>query len=44
MVFTARYHLARGYCCGSCCRHCPYDLMATKGTTHMRDDVRDTEQ
>jgi len=25
MVFTAAYHLRRGYCCGSGCRHCPYD-------------------
>lgn len=25
MAFTARYHLRRGYCCGSGCRHCPYD-------------------
>ena len=24
MVFTAQYHLRRGYCCGSKCRHCPY--------------------
>jgi hypothetical protein len=24
MVFTAAYHLRRGYCCGSSCRHCPY--------------------
>jgi hypothetical protein len=24
MVFTAAYHLRRGYCCGSQCRHCPY--------------------
>jgi Family of unknown function (DUF5522) len=24
MVFTAAYHLKRGYCCGSKCRHCPY--------------------
>ena len=24
MVFTASYHLKRGYCCGSGCRHCPY--------------------
>ena len=23
-VFTAAYHLKRGYCCGSNCRHCPY--------------------
>lgn len=24
MVFTAQYHLRRGSCCGSGCRHCPY--------------------
>jgi hypothetical protein len=24
MVFTAAYHLRRGYCCGHRCRHCPY--------------------
>lgn len=24
-VFTAAYLLKRGYCCGSGCRHCPYD-------------------
>jgi hypothetical protein len=24
IVFTARYHLRRGTCCGSGCRHCPY--------------------
>ncbi len=24
MVFTATYHLRRGYCCASRCRHCPY--------------------
>jgi Family of unknown function (DUF5522) len=23
-VFTAKYLLRRGYCCGSGCRHCPY--------------------
>jgi hypothetical protein len=24
LVFTAAYHLKRGSCCGSECRHCPY--------------------
>ena len=24
IVFTAAYHLKRGYCCNSGCRHCPY--------------------
>jgi Family of unknown function (DUF5522) len=24
LVFTAAYHLKRGTCCNSNCRHCPY--------------------
>lgn len=24
VVFTKEYHLNRGHCCGSGCRHCPY--------------------
>jgi len=24
VVYTAEYHLKRGYCCHSGCRHCPY--------------------
>jgi hypothetical protein len=24
VVFTETYHLRRGYCCESGCRHCPY--------------------
>ena len=24
MVFTEKFLLRRGYCCGSGCRHCPY--------------------
>jgi hypothetical protein len=24
LVFTEKYHLKRGYCCQSGCRHCPY--------------------
>ena len=27
MAFTERYHLARGNCCGSSCRHCPFDYI-----------------
>ncbi|MFB6457755.1 DUF5522 domain-containing protein [Chitinophaga sp. Hz27] len=26
MVFTEKFHLDRGYCCGNGCRHCPYDF------------------
>ena len=24
LVFTAAYHLKRGFCCNNDCRHCPY--------------------
>jgi hypothetical protein len=24
LVFTSAYHLKRGFCCNSGCRHCPY--------------------
>lgn len=32
MVFTAAYHLKRGYCCGNGCRHCPYPKDDKKST------------
>ena len=32
-VFTAHYHLKRGYCCNSKCRHCPYGLAPDAGST-----------
>jgi Family of unknown function (DUF5522) len=28
LVFTEAYHLKRGYCCNSGCRHCPWRLPA----------------
>jgi hypothetical protein len=28
MVFTAAYHLRRGYCCDNGCRHCPFKTVA----------------
>ena len=24
IVFTEKYHLEKGYCCGHGCKHCPY--------------------
>ena len=24
IIFTEKYHLNRGYCCKSNCKHCPY--------------------
>ncbi|MCO6461683.1 MAG: hypothetical protein J5I59_09780 [Saprospiraceae bacterium] len=29
-VFTELYHLKRGYCCKSGCRHCPYGYQKGK--------------
>jgi len=29
-VFTAHFHLKRGYCCGNGCRHCPYKHINVK--------------
>ena len=37
MVFTAAWHLKRGYCCGSGCRHCPY--RETETQTSGREDL-----
>jgi len=30
LVFTEQYHLKRGTCCGSGCRHCPYGHEVTE--------------
>ncbi|HTQ27989.1 MAG TPA: DUF5522 domain-containing protein [Puia sp.] len=26
MVLTEKYHLEKGFCCGSGCTHCPYEF------------------
>ena len=39
LVFTEAYHLKRGYCCNSGCRHCPWRLSADEGA----DDVHGGE-
>ena len=28
LVFTKKFLLSRGYCCGSGCKHCPYNYEA----------------
>jgi len=30
IVFTEKYHLKRGSCCKSGCRHCPYGFKLEK--------------
>ena len=36
MVMTENYHIKRGYCCGSGCRHCPYIPKHTKGSNETK--------
>ncbi len=36
LVYTAAYHLKRGFCCGSGCRHCPYSPPHVQGNTQVR--------
>lgn len=37
-VFTAAFHLKRGHCCGSGCRHCPFrDQRCEKKDSGRRD-------
>lgn len=31
MVFTAEYHLKRGYCCKNKCKHCPWNYGKDNG-------------
>ncbi len=31
MVFTATYHLKRGYCCKNMCKHCPWKFGKNQG-------------
>jgi len=42
MVFTSEFHLQRGQCCGSGCRHCPYAPRWTKGETAIDNKVKDS--
>ena len=40
LVFTERAHLKRGFCCGSQCRHCPYEPRASKGNTAVTSEIQ----
>ena len=35
IVFTEKYHLKRGYCCQSGCRHCPWKFKKKKGSDEV---------
>jgi hypothetical protein len=36
IIFTEAYHLKRGYCCKSGCKHCPYGF--DKKTGEIKKD------
>lgn len=38
LVFTEEYHLNRGYCCGSGCKHCPFEPVSQKGNTIQKNN------
>ena len=34
--FTTQYHLKRGYCCESGCKHCPYGYNMRTNTQNLK--------
>ena len=37
VVFTEKYHLKRGYCCKSNCKHCPFGYDIKTGKIRSND-------
>ena len=37
IIFTEKYHLKRGYCCKSNCKHCPYGYDIKTGKISPND-------
>jgi len=40
VVFTPKYHIDRGYCCGSGCRHCPYEPKHIIGNIELENKTK----
>jgi hypothetical protein len=38
-VFTSTYLVRKGSCCGSGCRHCPYQPKHSRGSVKLRKEV-----
>ena len=43
LVFTELYHLRRGYCCESGCRHCPFRVGREAGAESL-EGMNDAEK
>jgi len=37
VVFTALFHIERGQCCGTGCRHCPYEPRHIKNNKELQE-------
>lgn len=35
-VFTEKFHIEKGHCCGNLCRHCPYD-----SKTELKSEIKE---
>ena len=44
VVFTALYHLKRGYCCGNICKNCPYQPKYNTGNINIQDKYLETQE
>jgi len=31
VIFTEKYHIQKGFCCGNKCKHCPFEPEYEKG-------------
>jgi len=38
-VMTESFHIKRGSCCGSKCKHCPYEPKYQKGTQQIQKSL-----
>jgi hypothetical protein len=44
MVFTEAYHLKRGYCCQSGCKHCPYGFKKKDNVVKNTDNADEYDE
>lgn len=44
IIFTEAYHLKRGYCCQSGCKHCPWKNSPDKSKIRPRISQQDVGQ
>jgi hypothetical protein len=40
IVMTESFHIKRGKCCGSGCKHCPYEPLYERGNTNLKESLR----